>query len=274
MATCPLWLEHDKGMSQRRRTAADLEPTVTLPKGGIAPRCQALKKDGKQCGGTATAGFDVCWKHGSGSPKRVAEGVRKSVRTGRPLVHGLYSKRMSTHLREVIAALDEAQVELDDADAEIKVAKAVLAFTIDRSDDIADAVEGLPHMIEEFREALADAVMDPADWREARKFLTQAVAATVMLDSWTSKVAGLALEIVKATKARAETKAKLAQAEALDTIRTYALAVRHIVWDLLPEEQFDVYEDRLRREVFAPNGLVLEAPDEDDAVEVEVRDVR
>jgi len=245
---------------------------VDMPKGGRAPRCQALKKDGTQCGAVATAGFDVCWKHGSGSPKRVAEGRAKDPRVGRPLVHGLYSKRASTHLREVIAALDEAQIEMDDSDAEIKVAKAVLAFTIDRADDIQGAASGLPEQIEDFRAALSGAIMEPGDFRQAYAFLRGLTSTVGMLDSWTTKVAGLALEIVKATKARAETKAKLAQAEALDTIRTFALAVRHIVWDLLPEEQFDVYEDRLRREVFAPNGLILEAGD-DDVVDVEVEDV-
>lgn len=247
-------------MSRRRKTP-DLEPTRAMPNGATARRCQVVKSDGKQCGSVATTGFDVCWKHGSGSPRRVAAGVRNDPTVGRPLVHGLYSKRASSRLREIIIALDDAQIEMDNADAEIRVAKAVLAFTIDRSDDLAAAATGLPLQLQRFRDALDDAILEPGDFRDARRFLNDAVGTVVMLDSWTSKVAALALEIVKAAKARAETKAKLAQAEALDTIRTFALAVRHIVWALLSEEQFDVYEDRLRREVFAPNGLVLEAGD-------------
>ena len=57
------------------------------------------------------------------------------------------------------------------------------------------------------------------------------------------------MRVVNAVKQRAETRAKLAEAKALEQFVRLVQAVRDILWDLVPEEVLDAFEERLQREV-------------------------
>jgi hypothetical protein len=70
-----------------------------------SPRCQHIKRDGKQCNAVATGGFSVCRLHGAGTRARPG---------GRPPVHGRYSKSIPQALRGKLEAAmnDPALLEL------------------------------------------------------------------------------------------------------------------------------------------------------------------
>jgi hypothetical protein len=70
------------------RSARDIPPTVELaatlrtPNGGEAPRCQAVKRDGTQCGAPARKGMRVCARHGGGLAARDSTSAGPSTRSG------------------------------------------------------------------------------------------------------------------------------------------------------------------------------------------------
>jgi len=58
-----------------------LAPTVKLPRGAVAPRCQKRKRTGAQCEKAARKGWTVCGSHGAGYAKREREGTRQNPKT-------------------------------------------------------------------------------------------------------------------------------------------------------------------------------------------------
>lgn len=66
-----------------------LEEYVSMPKGGVAQRCQRVKRDGGQCAKPAWTDYRVCSSHGAGYATREAAGERQ--RPGRPITTGVYS---------------------------------------------------------------------------------------------------------------------------------------------------------------------------------------
>ena len=245
----------------RKTPAVDLVPFLSTPTGGQAARCQAVKRDGKQCGAPARVGFEVCAKHGAGTAVRVARGDRRPP--GRPVVHGLYSQRSLRSVHEIVAELEAIEIDLDDTDGEMRVLRATLAFLLQQApqqEALAEAAERVTAVLNTRLQseslATGDALVLGRAVGEASRLLRDA-------GSWSDRVADVARSIVLAVKQRAETRARMADAKALDSVARFARIIRHIMWDMLDEDQLDVLEERLQREVFAPNGLELPPPSED-----------
>ena len=74
---------------------------------------------------------------------------------------------------------------------------------------------------------------------------------------WSTHLTDAALKVITAAKTRADTRVKLAETKALEHFTTLVTAVRKILWEVLDEEQLDVFEDRLRREVLGPQRITM-----------------
>lgn len=190
----------------------------------------------------ARRGFQVCFKHGAGTAKRVDDGARR--RPGRPRIHGLYSDLGRASVRDEVRRLEEANVDLDDTDHEMLVAKGVNAYLL--------------NVIEDVERARAARLADPREG--ARRGDDADIALQARLDALMHRVAANSLRIVRMAKTRAATKALLARDHALEIVSEYVKAVRHIIWDLLDDQALDVFEERLRDEVFRPLGVEVDLP--------------
>lgn len=243
-----------------------LQPFLTIPNGGQAPRCQARKRDGTQCGAPARKGASVCARHGVGLRPREATATTPARRAGgRPPTHGLYSKVGRRKIAEVVAELEAAQVDLDDSDGEMRVLRGTLAFLLGQADlheSAADRIGGVHAVLER---TLSRQTLEPVEARAIEDAMRTADRLLARTESWVRAVLDAARFVVKASKERAETRAKVAEARALEVLTRYVHILRGIMWDTLDEEHLDVIEGRLMREVFLPNGL--EMPDRASVIE-------
>ena len=245
---------------QDKPPAAGLKPHVLTPTGGVAARCQAVKRDGAQCGASARSGYRVCTRHGAGLPSRERSGERKPA--GRPAVHGLYSRRGRQAIADVVAELDAADVDVDDTDAEMRVLRGTLAYLLGQ----AEVHEGLDDTVRGVRALLEKTQEGPSVTPREAALIGHAMSSAARLlsesHSWVRAVMDVARAIVRASNLRAATRARAAEARSLEVLTRFVHVVRNILWDTLDEEQLDVLEARLVRELFIPNGL--EMPDRDD----------
>lgn len=243
----------------------NLAPFLSTPNGGVAPRCQAKRRAGGQCGAPARRGYSVCVRHGAGLPSRELEQAVDRRPRGRPIVHGLYSRAGRRKIATVVAELEAAQIDLDDSEGEMHVMRATLAFLLGQADiheDAADKIGGVYAVLER---TLTHQTLEPVEARAVGQAMQSADRLLGRTESWVRAVLDAARFLVKASKERAETRAKVAEARALEVLTKYIHVLRGIMWDVLDTEQLDVIEGRLMREVFRPNGL--EMPDRDDPLE-------
>jgi hypothetical protein len=271
------------------RSARDIPPTVDLaatlrtPNGGEAPRCQAVKRDGTQCGAPARKGYRVCARHGAGftprpatatqrerkpggrhHPKRVA-GINRKQRpeyAGTSGRIGRNSQAGRRKIAEVVAELEAAQVDLDDSDGEMRVLRGTLAFLLGQADVHEGALDKITGVYAVLERTLTHQTLEPVEARAIGQAMQSADRLLGRSESWVRALLDASRFIVKASKERAETKAKVAEARALETLTKYIHVLRGILWDTISEEELDVIEGRLVREIFAPNGLELEGRDE------------
>jgi hypothetical protein len=234
------------------------EPSVPMPHGGHALRCKATNRAGRQCGRPARKGYNVCGKHGAGFQAREARGEKRPP--GRPPTHGLYSRAGKQGIQDLMRHVDELDAELDNSDYELKLLKATLWYMLEQTDRYATQTDTLDELLRGLHQRN---FANPAELHELNQALRSIDRIVGMLDGYTGRLMDGGFRIITAIKNRAETRAKLAETRALETLVRLATTIRNIVWDSL-----DVFEDRLRREVFTPNRLALpEAVDGDNCGE-------
>lgn len=244
-----------------------LEATLTTPNGGTAARCQAVKRDGSQCGKPARVGYEVCGMHGAGYAKREQEGSRRPP--GRPAVHGLYTKSALTSLhdlREEIAALE---LDLDNTDAELLNLKSIIWLLLGQAERLNAKSDLLEMAVEAVERALAAAVvikdgqpgageLTVAQARQVATDLAQGRRLLFEIGSFTDRLLEANLKTIAAVKVRAEVRVKLAEQEAVQHFASLAKRITSIIWQLSPSDEWlDAYEGTLRRELLGPMGLEL-----------------
>jgi hypothetical protein len=241
-----------------------LEPDLVMPNGGVTPRCQAHKKNGEQCAAPARRGYRVCARHGAGLRAREESGERKPVTAGGRMTHGLYSKAGRRRIAEVVAELEAAQTDLDDSDGEMRVLRGTLAYLLGNAsvhEQAEETVGGIHALLSRTLKRNED-TLDPVEARAIGQAMQSADRLLGRSESWVRAVLDAARFVVKASHERSQTRAKVAEARALETLARYIHVLRGILWDTISEEELDVIEGRLLREVFIPNGLELGDRDE------------
>jgi len=244
---------------------SDLQSFLSTPNGGVARRCQALRRAGGQCGAPARRGYSVCVRHGVGLPSREREQALDRRPRGRPIVHGLYSRAGRRKIADVVAELEAAEVDLDNSDGELRVLRATLAFLLGQADVHEEGGDRVRRTHALLERTLSHQVLEAADAAVIGRAMGEANRLLGQTESWVRALLDAARFIVKAAKERSETRAKVAEARALETLTRFIHVLRGILWDVLDAEQLDVIEGRLVREIFAPNGL--EMPCRDDPLE-------
>lgn len=252
-------------MTTQEPEQTPLEPFVKMPKGGVAPRCQRRKKDAVQCSKPARTGYTICSSHGAGFASREAAGERR--KPGRPVSNGVYSSVPTRSYAEAQAEVAQLEDVLTSSDRDLLALKAVLVQRLNALEAHAPAVQDVEDVLENL---VAEAAgMDPGNItpEQAMTFvgrLAGVLRPVTRLSALVSQVGDLSTKSVNAHKARAETRARLAEAEGLDVFMRLLAAQRRIVHTLAPDDNHkEAYEMALQREIFGP--LHLEAP----ALEIE-----
>lgn len=270
-------------MSHNDRDKSHFQPEITLGNGRTARRCQAFKKNSDdQCSQPAVSGYNVCRSHGAGTKKRLAperdvdttpaelrgaaasglvpeperpaqpEGTRK--RPGRPPTHGLYSKQGKTNIQELMQEILAMEDDLDSTDRELATLKATLWHLLEQQDKYIEYGELVDKAMDVLRDQLRYSE-DPGEAGDIKDALRSGLKYQSLLSAWLENIRDTAAMVIKAGKERAETRAKMAEAKALEHFGKLVMLVRNIVWEILPEEDLDAFEDRLTREVLGPNRL-------------------
>jgi hypothetical protein len=193
---------------------------------------------------------------------REESGERKPVTAGGRMTHGLYSRMGRRRIAEVVAELEAAQIDLDDSSGEMMVLRGTLAYLLGNAsvhEQAEDTVGGVYALLER---TLTHQTLDPTEARAVGQAMMAADRLLGRSASWVRAVLDAARFVVKASHERSQTRAKVAEARALETLAKYVHILRDIMVDVIEQEQLDVIEGRLVREVFAPNGLELEGRDE------------
>lgn len=236
----------------------DLEPTLQGPKGPM-PRCQAVKR-GKQCGAPAKRGSSYCWRcdRVPSTPDPESE-PKKRYSVDRPTTHGLYSSRAQVDIQRLAQEVLHLEADLDNTDKELAVLKATLWYLLTKADEFKDKGDALAAFIKdlEARYASAESGGDNEAAREFQLDIRAAYKFAAALESYLSMLLEAATRVINAAKARAETRAKMAEAKALEHFVNLSTAARNILWEILDSDQVAAFEERLKKEVFAPNGLKL-----------------
>ena len=224
-----------------------------------------MRRAGGQCGAPARRGYSVCVRHGAGLPSREREQAIDRRPRGRPTVHGLYSKRGRRRIAEIVAELEAAQVDLDDSEGEMRVMRGVLAYLLGQADIHEDAADTIGGVMRTLERTMTQQMLEPAEAAAVGRAMANADRLLGRSESWVRALLDASRFIVKASRERSETRAKVADARALETLTKFVHVIRNVLWETLDEEQLDVLEGRLMREVFIPNGL--EMPDRDDQLD-------
>jgi hypothetical protein len=218
----------------KQDTSRLLEQYLTGPNGQHIPRCQALKKNGEQCGASARKGFRVCSQHGAGTRKREEEGSRKPA--GRPPTTplGIYKREQ----KDLLESLDEG-VSLGemrrDLDRELVLVRATLATFL----RLEPATLAVIEMIEKAQR------MGMADADTARALGKQLLD----LQRYHERVQAMVLNVASVVKAMAEIDNKSAQTKALEQIGVLTLELKLILTDFLTREQYDSLFEQVKRRV-------------------------
>ena len=241
---------------------------IALPHGARAPRCQATRRDGFQCAQPARTGFRVCQSHGAGSRKREQEGTRKPVAPGRPVQHGLYSASSKKKLENLQAEIREVAQEFHAAEDELVLLRAVIRLLVGRDEVFAEKLDRLEQLIDTFTNASdrclvwvrehpgLQAEPDPALMREARdaaRLVPEARRLARDLQGWIGLIGTNVVRVSRVQKAHAETRVKLSEARVLEQFIVLVRHVREIMRDLVDVGHMRTFEDRVRREILAPN---------------------
>ena len=233
------------------------EADILLGNGRTARRCQARTRQGSQCTQPARSGFEVCWKHGAGSRKR--EEAKEKRPVGRPPVHGLYSQAGMLSIHELMQQVLALETDLDNTDKELALLKAALWHLLNQAVTFQAHATTVDKLLSDLQNIRLDAT-DSASLSLLKENQQLTLRLMQELRWWSTHLTDAALKVITAAKARADTRVKLAESKALEHFTTLITAVRKILWELLDEEQLDVFEDRLRKEVFGPQRIVLAAP--------------
>lgn len=240
-----------------------LEEYILTPTGQKARRCQHVGPKG-QCGAPAVQGQLFCWRHLPGPPKpkeekkkrRVREALAKEVavevlEAAAPsppdrTTHGFYSEAGQRAIREIAQEILALEKDLDNTDRELAVLKAALVWLLGKAEDYQVKAEKLSALIDGLSAVSTD---DVQALRVLGEDLRLALRLQEDLRGWTDRLMEAAMRVINAAKQRAETRAKLAEVRALEQFVRLVQAVRDILWDLVPEEVLDAFEERLQREV-------------------------
>ncbi|WP_027894496.1 hypothetical protein [Calidithermus chliarophilus] len=215
-----------------------LEPFLSRM-GKRMPRCQAVR-GGKQCSQPARKGFDKCWKHGPGSAKRVKEGSRADPTTAR-LTHGLYSRSGKSKIQELRELVHASGRALDDSDEELATLKAVVWALLEKEEQFQGALESLEaahKRVQEYAEMLKDAP-DPYLLEKIGRTLGELNRSHAFVSGYTREVSDHAYRVVAAIKTRAETRAKNAEAKALEAFLALTETLKEVMLEVLSLEQYE-----------------------------------
>lgn len=254
-----------------------LEEYLTMPTGQRVRRCQHLDPEKGQCRMPARKGELFCRHHLGQAPQgakdakdakdargakeakeaRAALEAAQRARTA-PIRHGLYTEAAGRSIREIAEAILRLEADLDNTDRELAILKGTLHWLLQRAEDFQAKAEALGELLARL-EGLRP-TEDAQALRALAEDLRLASRLQVGLAAWTDRLMDAAMRVVNAAKARAETRAKLAEARALEQFVRLVQAVRDILWDLLPEETLALFEDRLQREVLESVRVALPPP--------------
>lgn len=231
------------GRSHPRDTRESFEPTVAVPHGGVAARCQAANRHGRQCGRPARRGFRVCSHHGAGTAKREAEGTRK--RAGRPLETGMYSKRPLEGVHTLMASVEELQRDLDNSDAEVIVAKAALWHALNLAPD-AEAV----------RAHLQDAIEEGGFGGDVQQ-LIDAGRLVTRLENYVARLQDLAAKVVHIQRLRSQIATAAIDAKVKEQLIRDVLEIRGVLEEHLDPDTYAAIYQRIMVALRRSRGVEL-----------------
>lgn len=163
---------------------------------------------------------------------------------------------------EEVGQLSDA---LTSSDGALIALKAVVVYEINRLEALTPAVQAFEADLEAYvaeTEKMDDGPLTPADaMRLARRFAGW-LHPLSKIDKAVNRVSEGATKSIAAHKARAETRAKLAEVEGLTVFMQLNSVQRAIFHALAPDKELtDAYESALLREVYGPNRLEIPALD-------------
>lgn len=243
------------------------DATVGTPNGGTAARCTGTTKGGERCSKPARRGFTTCASHRTDDETVVEDGDRRGP--GRPPSHGLYSQTTVKTLRELREEVTALELDLDDSDQEMVTIKAILLFLFAQSEKLNTKADMLEIAVEA-AEATLEAVTVIRDGQpteneltvaQARQVAAQLVQANKLLAgiaAFTDRLLDANYRTIMAAKIRSDTRARLAEQQAVRQFGELAQRLTQVVWELAPDAQWiDLYEARILRDVLKPVGLEL-----------------
>ncbi len=243
--------------------APELEPHIKMPNGGLAARCQRVKKDNTQCRKPSRRGHRTCSSHGAGYRTREVSGERKTP--GRPVTHGVYSVTPTSSYAEVMSEVAQLEDALTSSDGALIALKAYLVYEIGRLDALTPDVKRFEDSLGQYVTKVATLNDDALTPTEARWFVREFASwlkPLSKIDKAVNRVSEGATKSIAAHKARAETRAKLAEVEGLTVFMQLNSVQRAIFHALGPDKELtDAYESALLREVYGPNRLEIPALD-------------
>jgi hypothetical protein len=222
-------MAHNK--SQNPHDSQNLEAYLIGPNKGKTARCQVRKKDGNQCNQPARRGFAVCKSHGAGTAKRVKNGSRQPINTGRPIETGEYSSRF-----RVVNLLEALESDIPylgkNLNKELMLARLATAKVLELEPSVTIIKANLENHLPSGQ----------LDYDQAMN----AAKAIFRLDNYMLRIQEMALNIAKIAKAMADIENSSAQTKALDEFRKYAAVLKNALRETLDYEQHEAIWQRIQ----------------------------
>lgn len=247
-------------MTTQEPEQTPLEAFLMMPRGGVAPRCKRVKRDGTQCKKPSRAGYSICPSHGAGYPSREAAGERK--KPGRPVEHGIYSIQPTRSFVECQAEVASLEDALTSSDRDLVALKGVQVMKLAELEAHGPKVEEVERILEALALEAEGMDFDNITPEEAMTFVRRLAALlkpAARLSKLVTEIADVSTKSIHAHRVRAETRARLSESEGVAVFLRLLGAQMRIVRGLSTDENaWRTYQMEVQRQILAPNRL--EAP--------------
>lgn len=200
----------------------------------------------------------VCRSHGGVTARQRDPLAREEARRkgkpvlrppGRPLITGLYSKRPQIRIDEIVCEWQLRQIDVDNTDEDMLYLRAYIEDAKDRHAALRALPPLLEHLTQRLELRLANEKYEQSDDFQLRESTTDTYRLLSLIESSSKAIEKKHTQIIKMSKARAETRLKDNVGRQMDVFLMLLKRMMIVLEDQLSVDEFNALQQRISRDL-------------------------